>query len=225
MRSSRIPLIYPVMLLCLLSPESGNSAVRKGRYTPAPEPEATDSLTRMIEQERKQTEEWLKTSPSSYLATIHRVDFGDRPSLTVGREEGNDVRIDDPEIFARHLQVTVRGDSFQVKTLDGGAVFSVKGVRMSHALLPPSAISIGRYTVRLSHQRFPALIVFDPSSPRFKEYKGLKYFPVDLRYRYVLPLKPNPKGDTVVILSTRGNRRKALRRMVRVPCGRSHVSA
>jgi uncharacterized protein (DUF1684 family) len=34
---------------------------------------------------------------------------------------------------------------------------------------------------------------------------------VDLSYRYILPLKANPRKDTVVILSTRGNRRKALR--------------
>jgi uncharacterized protein len=211
MRLCPILLKHLLILLCLLAPGIGFSTGRQGSNNPAPDPAAPDSLTRMIEQERKETEEWLRTSPSSYLATTHRVDFGDRSSLTVGRGEGNDVRIDDPDISTRHLQVTVRGDSFQVETLDHGATFSVKGTRMSKALLPPSAISIGRFTVRLSHQRFPAIIVFDPTSPRFKEYKGLKYFPVDLRYRYVLPLTLNPKKDTVVILSTRGNRRKALR--------------
>ncbi len=204
-------LLKLVILLCLLTPQSGNTTGKRGRNSPAQDPADPDSLTRLIEQGRKQTEEWLRTSPSSYLATISRVDFGDRPSLTVGREEGNDVRIDDPDISARHLRVTVRGDSFQVETLNNEAAFSANGTRMSRAILPPSAINIGRFTIRLSHQRFPALIVFDPTSPRFKEYKGLKYFPVDLRYRYVLPLKLNAKKDTVTILSTRGNRRKALR--------------
>ena len=71
--------------------------------------------------------------------------------------------------------------------------------------------SVGRFLLRLSHQRFPALIVFDPLSPRFNEYKGLKYFPIDLAYRYVLPLTRNPDPDTVTIWSTRGNRRHALR--------------
>jgi hypothetical protein len=65
--------------------------------------------------------------------------------------------------------------------------------------------------VRLSHQRFPGLIVFDPKSPHFKKYKGLKYFPVDLAYRFELPLTPNPKPETIVILSTRGNQRRAER--------------
>ena len=48
-------------------------------------------------------------------------------------------------------------------------------------------------------------------SPRFKQYKGLKYFPVDLAYRYELPLTPNARPDTVTIMSTRGNARRALR--------------
>ncbi|HSQ74639.1 MAG TPA: DUF1684 domain-containing protein [Bacteroidota bacterium] len=168
-------------------------------------------MIRETENERIQTEEWLKTSTSSYLATVQRVDFGDRLSLTVGRGKGNDVRVDDPEIADRHLRVTVRGDSFFVEHIDRGSQFSVRGTLLSSAVLPPSAIGIGRFTLRLSHQGYPGLIVFDPSSPRFSEYKGLKYFPVDLRYRYTLPLRLNPESDTVTILSTRGNRRKALR--------------
>jgi len=211
MRPGRFPLMHALVLLCFLSPGSGKAIGKQGSNSPALDPAARDSLTRLIEQDRKQTEEWLRNGSSSYLATIRRVDFGDRLSLTVGSADGNDVRIDDQDNFARHLRVTVVDDSFRVEAIDDGATFSVKGARMSTALLPPSAIGIGRFTVRLSHQSFPALIVFDPSSPRFKEYKGLKYFPVDLRYRYVLPLEPNPKKDTVVILSTRGNRRKALR--------------
>ena len=63
----------------------------------------------------------------------------------------------------------------------------------------------------LSHQRYPAIIVFDPQSPRFREYKGLKYFPPNLALRYELPLTPNPKPETVMIMSTRGNRRQATR--------------
>jgi uncharacterized protein (DUF1684 family) len=34
---------------------------------------------------------------------------------------------------------------------------------------------------------------------------------VDLSYRYVLPLTPSPRPDTVIIMSTRGNQRRALR--------------
>ena len=53
--------------------------------------------------------------------------------------------------------------------------------------------------------------MFDPQSPRYQDYKGLHWFPVDLKYRYELALTENPKPDTVIILSTRGNQRRAVR--------------
>lgn len=174
-------------------------------------PASDDSVTSALEQDRRDTEEWLKTSPSSYLATIRREDFGERTSLTVGRGEDNDVQIDDSTLSAHHLRVTVAGDSFLVEAIDPGAFFTSKKQELRRATVAPSGIAIGRFTLRLSHQRYPALIVFDPSSPRFAEYKGLEYFPVDLTYRYTLSLTPNTNPDTVVILSTRGNRRKAIR--------------
>ena len=79
------------------------------------------------------------------------------------------------------------------------------------ATLDPVYIEIGRFVLRLSHQGFPAIIVFDPKGPRFKEYRGLKYFPVDLAYRYELALTPNPHPETVDIMSTRGTQRRARR--------------
>jgi uncharacterized protein (DUF1684 family) len=170
-----------------------------------------DTLLQSYAKDRAETEEWLKTSPTSYLATILRHDFGDRASLTVGSAPENDVRIDDPGVRPRHLRVTVAGDSFRVETRNPGARFKVKDVEMTSATLPPSGIKAGRFTLRLSHQRFPAIIVFDPQSPRFKLYKGVRYFPPDLSYHIVAALTPNPKPDTTIILSTRGNQRRAVR--------------
>lgn len=174
-------------------------------------PAAADSVRAAIEKDREDTREWLRTAPTSYLATILRRDFGDRVSMTVGRAEGNDVRVDDPELHPRHLRVTVAGDSFRVEALDPGAAFTVRDSAMRAATLPPSTIGMGHFRLRLSHQRFPALIVFDPKSPRYADYKGFDYFPVDLAYRFELPLTANPRPDTVVIASTRGNQRRALR--------------
>jgi hypothetical protein len=175
------------------------------------DPAAADTIRQQIVRERAESEEWLRSKPTSYLATILRRDFGNRTQLSVGRDPDNDVRIDDPGIERLHLRVMVVGDSFHVEAVDQAARFKVGDQELRAATLGPSSIGIGRYMLRLSHQRYPALIVFDPESPRFKEYKGLKYFPVDLKYRYVLPLTPNPKPDTVIIMSTRGNERPALR--------------
>jgi uncharacterized protein (DUF1684 family) len=172
-----------------------------------------DTLLQSYAKDRAETEEWLKSSPTSYLATVQRTDFGDRTSLTVGSAARNDVRIEDPGIKPRHLRVTVVGDSFRVETIDRAARFSVKeDSTMTAATMPPgSGLKAGRFSLRLSHQRYPAIIVYDPQSPRYKLYKGIPYFAPDLSYHIVAALTPNPNPDTTIILSTRGNRRNALR--------------
>lgn len=172
---------------------------------------AADSLKSALLKDRADTEAWLKSEPTSYLATIQRRDFGEMTSLVIGRAVDADVRIDDAEVAAHHLRVTVVGDSFQVTALDDTAHFGVGGKRLRQATVGPSAVRLGHFTLRLSHQRYPAIIVFDPRSPGFARYHGLKWFPVDFGYRFELPLTPNPAPDTVIILSTRGNQRRALR--------------
>ncbi len=175
-------------------------------------PPEADSIARAILKDRADTEQWLKSGATSYLATVGRVDFGSKSALTVGSAADNDVRIEDQAVAAHHLRATVIGDSFRVEALAPGATFRAgKDSLLREATVGPSAIGIGRFTLRLSHQRFPAIIVFDPRSPHFARYKGLAWYPVDLSWRYVLALTPNPRPDTVIILSTRGNRRRALR--------------
>jgi len=170
-----------------------------------------DTLLAAYAKDRADTQEWLKAAPTSYFAAVQRRDFGEEASLTVGRDPGNDVRIDDSAFKPHHLRVTVVGDSFRVEALDRGARFEVGDEELASATLPPSRIGVDRFSLRLSHQRFPAIIVFDPRSPRYAEYKGIPYFPPDLSYRIVAALKANPNPDTTIIESTRGNRRRALR--------------
>jgi uncharacterized protein (DUF1684 family) len=107
--------------------------------------------------------------------------------------------------------VTVHGETFQVAAVDEPARFEAGGQSQRTATMGPSTLAIGRFKLRLSHQGFPALIVFDPESPHFKRYKGLKYFPVDLAYRYELALTPDQRPETVLVQSTRGNERPARR--------------
>jgi uncharacterized protein (DUF1684 family) len=170
-----------------------------------------DAITKEIEKERSETREWLKSSPSSYLAATDRVDFGRKPTLSVGRAEGNDVRLSSEDVAPHHLKITVEGDRFRVEAVDPNSSFKIGEETKREATVDPSSIQVGRFRLRLSHQRFPAVIVFDPQSPRFKEYKGIDYFPVDLSYRYELPLQRDPKAEKFVILSTRGHQRKAER--------------
>ena len=178
-------------------------------------PSERSAVTKEIEQDRADTERWLHTDPTSYLATVDRRDFGARTALTVGRAADNDVRVDAADFSQHHLRVTVEGERFRVEAVDAGAHFTVgenpekKDTRS--AVVAPSSVGVGRFVLRLSHQGYPAIIVFDPNSPRFKEYKGLKYFPPNLALRYELPLTPNAHPETVIVLSTRGNQRRAVR--------------
>ena len=172
---------------------------------------AATAAVNAIAKDRAETQAWLKSDITSYLATVNRQDFGTKKTLTVGRAADNDLRIDDGEVMAHHLKVTVEGDKFRVQAVDAAAKFTVGTEDKREAVVDPSSVGVGRFQLRLSHQRYPGIIVFDPKSPRFKAYKGLMYFPIDLAYRYELPLTPNPKPETIVIQSTRGNQRNAQR--------------
>lgn len=170
-----------------------------------------DDPTAAILKDREETQEWLKSKPTSYLAAIRRKDFGKKTTLSVGSADGNDIRLEGLE--PRHLSVTVDGDKFRVSAVDAGAGFRVKNgeAALREATLDPGPIVAGRYTLRLSHQGYPAIIVFDPQSPRLKEYRGIPYYPVDLRYRLELPLKPDAKAERVKIASTHSAERSATR--------------
>jgi uncharacterized protein (DUF1684 family) len=201
--------IAALVTLLLVAPADAAKVAPAG---PVPlTPAQADSLRLEIQANRAETLKWLESGANSYLATVQRVEFGARTALTVGSADDADVRIADPSVAAHHLGVTVVGDSFRVTALEPGATFRAGGAETQAVTVGPSGVGLGRFTLRLSHQRFPAVIVFDPQSPRFKDYKGLEWFPVDPAWRYVLALTPNPKPDTVVILSTRGNRRRAVR--------------
>src|SRR5262245_56722176 len=117
--------------------------MRAPRPTPASPATLTaaeaETLRAALIKDRNETLEWLKSAPTSYLATVQRRDFEEKSSLSVGRAPDNDVRIDDPSIEAHHLRVTVVGDSFHVEARDGSARFKVKDVELREATVGPSA--------------------------------------------------------------------------------------
>ena len=139
-------------------------------------PAAAAAAAKEIEQDRVDTRKWLQSDPTSYLATVDRQDFGAKTTLTVGRAADNDVRIDDAAIAAHHLRVTVNGDRFRVQAVDPAAHFTIVSSASTpggsaktpedkrEATVDPSSIQVARFVLRLSHQRFPAIIVFDPQS-------------------------------------------------------------
>jgi len=70
-----------------------------------------------------------------------------------------------------------------------------------------------RFRLRLSHQRFPAIIVYDRRAA-LKTYRGLTYFPIDLATG-TSSAHPNPAQDTIVVMSTRATGGTRARGLVR----------
>lgn len=196
------------LLLTTISMDAAGAAKGVGPVKVAPD--SARSILAAYEKDRTDTEQQLREGQTSYLAAVARTDFGDKTALVLGRAADCDLKVDDPEVAAHHLRATVVGDSFRVEAIDDTAHFRVRDQAFRSATLPPGFVRVGRFTVRLSHQRFPALIVFDPRSPHFAEYHGLAWYPADLEYRFVAQLTPNPRPDTTVIMSTRGNARRAV---------------
>jgi hypothetical protein len=174
-----------------------------------------DSLRAAILADRADTDVSLRTSPTSALGSIARVDFG-RPAraLVVGAAPTCDLVLDDASVRAQHVRVSVEGDSFRVRALDPGATFTAfaaGGRDTTAAVLPPSWIGVGRYRVRLSHQNAPALVACDPDLPAKAAYAGSAWWPIDFAYRFVVVLEPDPTPDTLWIESTNSAPRASLR--------------
>lgn len=205
----------PLLLATPAAPQASATEPARPASYPA---SATEAIIQSIYRDRERAEEWFHTNTQSFLAAVQRKDFGDRQSLTIGSAEDCDVRVNDGLFRPHHLRVTLAGDAFRVEAIDDSAQFRVGEAQPRDTTIAPSSVAIGkqgmlwgRYHVRLSHQRQPAIILFDSWSKRFSEYRGLKHYPVDLKYRYMLKMEPSTEQDTIQIASTRGTARPALR--------------
>ena len=170
-----------------------------------------DSLQAASQKDRHETEAWLQSGATSYLAAVKRVDFEQRTKLVVGSAADCDLRLPAEAVAPHALSVSVVGDSFHIAALDDTTTFLWRDLAFHEATLPPTGISLAGYSLRLSHQRYPAIIVFDAKSARFKDFHGLEYFAFDPAYRFITPLRPDMHADTTIIMSTRGNARRAVR--------------
>ena len=161
--------------------------------------------------DREETVASFRTSPMSPLAAILRADVPRGGAVTIGSAKDNKVVLAGEGIAAHHLTVRIEGAGFRVEALDPGATFQVKDEPKREATLPPSAIGVGRYRVRLSYQNAPAVIVFDPPQAQAAAFTGPTWYPYDARYRFLVPLVREAQVDTVLIESTAGQPRPSLR--------------
>jgi hypothetical protein len=151
-----------------------------------------------IVQERERTLQSFHDGHVSPLAAVARHDFaGDRP-LSFGSAASSDVVLEGVAPTAAAIRALP--DGFELRR-DGNV-----------EKLPPGAkVQLGRYTLRLSHQNFPGVVVLDPRSARLKTGPFPAWFDPDPAFRVEARLLRDAAPREEVVLSTRGNRRRALR--------------
>ncbi len=151
-----------------------------------------------LRSERERTLRGFHDGRVSPLAAIARHEFkGDAP-LSFGSAAGSDVQLEG--VAPRAAAIRALPDGFE---LDREGKLE---------RLPPGAkVQLGRYTLRLSHQNFPAVVVLDPHSPRLSSGPFPVWFDPDEAYRVEARLLHEGQPGEEIVLSTRGNRRRALR--------------
>lgn len=147
------------------------------RETAAAAPGGDADYIRSVEDRRAKTLASLRASGSVLAAVArHEIPIGSR--LRFGHGAGADVRL---EGLPRDVEIGALADGF---TIDG-------------VPSPPRAIEAGRYTLRLSHQNYPAVIVLDAQSPRLREDVRRRWYPVDPALRIRSTLEPDARRGRV----------------------------
>ena len=148
--------------------------------------------------ERERTSDAFRDPQTSPLAAVARNDFqGDRP-MTFGSAPDADVRLEGVPPKAAVLRALPDG-------------FELQREGRAERLDPSAKVQIGRYTLRLSHQNFPGVIVLDPQSPGLQTGPFPRWFDPDPAFRVEARLVRDPQAREEIVLSTRGNKRRALR--------------
>jgi hypothetical protein len=165
--------------------------------------------------ERERTLASFRDPHASPLAAVARHDFaGDRP-LTFGSDAGSDVRLEGVEHEVRLRAVAnappLRGSARPPAKPSASDGFELTREGKTERLGPNAKVRVGRYTLRLSHQNFPGVVVLDAQSPRLSTGPFPIWYEPDPAFRVEATLVPDRKPREEIVLSTRGNRRHALR--------------
>jgi len=183
--------------------------VLTGSAAPLEDPRTLD--VEQLLAERRQTLEAFRDPHRSPHAAVDRRDFSGSHPLVLGSGDDCDLRLEG--LRPRHARIRVDGDSFLVEAIDPGAVVEIAPAGATRrARVPPGArVELGRYTVRLSHQNFPALVLLDEHSPRLASGPPPRWFDPDPAFRVLARLDRDPSPREEIVVSTRGNVRRAHR--------------
>ena len=131
----------------------------------------TAEYIRRVEEHRAGVRAALR-GPTSSLAAVARHDLPVGSRLVFGADAPADARL--PGI-ARSVAVEATRDGFLVDGSPTG----------------PTGVEAGRYTLRLSHQNYPAVVVLDRESPHLLDDVERRWYPVDPALRVRARLEPD----------------------------------
>ena len=166
---------------------------------------------------RARTTAGFKDGTRSPYAAVARHDFVGAAAILFGSDPACQAQLEG--LSARHLSVRVEGPRFVLAAVDPGASFrlpdpvgTTPAPELREAFAPPGAkVEVGRYVLRLSHQNFPGVVVLDPESRKLATGRPPVWFPPAPAFRVQARLVPETAAREEIILSTRGNKRHALR--------------
>lgn len=150
---------------------------------------SADEYVRSIGERRARSSAALR-GPGSTLAAVARHELPLGAVLRFGAGADADVRLSG---LGRAVEVASTAEGFLVDGEPAG----------------PGSIALGRYTLRLSHQHAPAVVVLDGESPRLLEDVERRWFPVDPALRVRAAFEPD--GARMTIASTASGDRAAER--------------
>jgi hypothetical protein len=151
----------------------------------------------------------------SPYAVVGRYDFSGGTPLIFGSANDCSVQLDG--LAPHQLSAHVEGEAFVLQSVDWNTSFVIlaergEGAERREARIPPGGrVRLGRYLLRFSHQNFPAVLVSDPQSQRLAAHAPPIWFDADPSFRVEARLRRDPTLREEVVLSTRGQRRRALR--------------
>jgi hypothetical protein len=151
-----------------------------------------------LQKERDRTLASFRDPRSSPLAAVARHDFKADAPMDFGSAPDSDVRLEG--LAPRAARIRAMADHFELER-DGE----------KKRLEPGARVELGRYTLRLSHQNFPGVVVLDPDNPRLKEGPFPVWYDPDPASRVEARLVRDAQPREEIVLSTRGNKRRALR--------------
>jgi hypothetical protein len=130
--------------------------VRKAARATLPD---ADEYVRSVEDRRAKALASLR-GPTSVLAAVARHEIPVGSQLRFGPGQGVDVRLAG---MTRDVAIRALADGFEIDGVPS----------------QPRSVDAGRYTLRLSHQNYPAVVVLDAESPRLRDAITQRWYPVD----------------------------------------------